>query len=397
MILAFSVWDIIRVPFGYLLDWLYQLTSNYGVSLILFSILLKLIMFPITAKSKKSMMAMSRMAPLTQAIQAKYEDDPQRANAEVQQLYKEEGVSMTGGCLWGLVPLLILIPLYTVIRQPLNYMLHYSADQAAAIVEVAKTQLPNLFGKNDFYAQLIAAAHLDELAPAIKAAVPELANHTIQSLNFDFLGIDLGQIPSWRVWTWTAMSWSLIGGCIIPLLSAASNVLTMLVSQKLNATVTTDEDGNVDEEAVKKQNSTNAVMTWMMPLMTLWIGFSYPAALSLYWLIQGVVGMVMDAYLTKHYKKVYADEDDIKKRAAAERRALEEEKERIRAQRRAENPDGIMENTSKKKLAKMQKAQQNAASTKLEVTEEGTVSGDASRPYSRGRAYDPDRYSRHTD
>lgn len=391
MILAFSVWDIIRVPFGYLLDWLYQATSNYGVSLILFSILLKIIMLPVTAKSKKSMMAMSRLAPLTQALQAKYADDQTRANQEIQQLYKDEGVSMTGGCLWSLVPLLILIPLYTVIREPLNYMLHYTAEQSAAIVEVAKAELPHLFGKNDFYAQLIAAAHLDELAPAIKAAVPELASTTIKSLNFDFLGIDLGQIPEWKVWTWTVMSWNVIGGVLIPLLSAASNVLTMLVTQKLNATVTTDEDGNVDEAAVKQQNSTNAVMTWMMPLMTLWIGFSYPAALSVYWLTQGIVGVVMDVFLTKHYKKIYADEDEIKRRAAKARAEAEAEKERIRAQRRAENPDGITENTSKKKLAKQQKALANGQ--KQAETAEEVPSGDAARPYARGRAYDPNRYS----
>lgn len=391
MILAFSVWDIIRVPFGYLLDWLYQATSNYGVSLILFSILLKLIMLPVTAKSKKSMMAMSRLAPLTQALQAKYADDPTRANQEVQKLYKDEGVSMTGGCLWSLVPLLILIPLYTVIREPLNYMLHYTAEQSAAIVDVAKAQLPELFGKNDFYSQLIAAAHLDELAPAIVKALPELANTTIKGLNFDFLGIDLGQIPEWKVWTWTVMSWNLIGGVLIPILSAASNVLTMLVTQKLNATVTTDEDGNVDEAAVKQQNSTNAVMTWMMPLMTLWIGFSYPAALSVYWLTQGIVGVVMDVFLTKHYKKIYADEDEIKRRAAKARAEAEAEKERVRAQRRAENPDGITENTSKKKLARLQKAQNGAE--KQSGGDVDAASGDAARPYSRGRAYDPNRYS----
>ena len=135
MILAFSIADLIRVPFGYLMDFLYQFTSNYGMALILFALLVKLILLPASAKSKKSMMKMSRFAPLTQAIQKKYENDPQKAQAEIQQLYKDEGVSMMGGCLWSLLPLLLLFPLYTVIRQPLVYMLHLSADQAAKIVE----------------------------------------------------------------------------------------------------------------------------------------------------------------------------------------------------------------------------------------------------------------------
>ena len=99
MILAFSIADLIRVPFGYLMDFLYQFTSNYGMALILFALLVKLILLPASAKSKKSMMKMSRFAPLTQAIQKKYENDPQKAQAEIQQLYKDEGVSMMGS-LW---------------------------------------------------------------------------------------------------------------------------------------------------------------------------------------------------------------------------------------------------------------------------------------------------------
>ena len=88
MILAFSIADLIRVPFGYLMDFLYQFTSNYGMALILFALLVKLILLPASAKSKKSMMKMSRFAPLTQAIQKKYENDPQKAQAEIQQLIR---------------------------------------------------------------------------------------------------------------------------------------------------------------------------------------------------------------------------------------------------------------------------------------------------------------------
>ena len=124
MFLAFSIADIIQVPFGYLLDWLYQFSGSYGFSLIVFSIVVQLVMLPMTAKSKKSMMKMSRLQPQMQDIQRRYADDPQRQNAAMQALYKEEGVSMGGGCLWSLLPMLIILPLYTVVRQPIVYMLH---------------------------------------------------------------------------------------------------------------------------------------------------------------------------------------------------------------------------------------------------------------------------------
>ena len=148
MILAFKLADLVQVPFGYLLSLLYQLTANYGVALIIFAIALKLILLPATAKGKKSTMKMSRLTPKLQALQKKYAGDQQKLNEATQALYKEEGVSMGAGCLWSLVPLLILIPLYAVVRQPIQYMLHESAEVANQIVETIKTAMPNAFGKN---------------------------------------------------------------------------------------------------------------------------------------------------------------------------------------------------------------------------------------------------------
>lgn len=398
MFLAFNISDIIRVPFGYLLDWLYQFTSNYGVALILFALLVKLILLPVSAKSKKGMMQMSRMAPLVQAIQSKYADDPQRANLEVSKVYKEEGVSMFGGCLWSLIPMLLIFPLFYVIRQPLEYMLHFTSEEAAQIVTVIKGAAPQFFSSNAYYDQVAAAPHLGEFAAQIKEAIPALAGSNIPSLNFQFLGVNLGQIPSFKFWAWETYDWNTIGAFLLPVLSAASQLGTMFVSQKLTASVSTDKDGNVDDAAAKSAAKTNKVMMWTMPLFSLWIGFSYPCSLSLYWLCQGLFGLAQDVALTKHYRKIYDAEDSIKRRIAAERAAIEAEKERVRAQRRAENPDGIVTNTSKKKLQKQQtqKEQEIAAARRAGSPEDenAPLSGDPERPYCKGRAYRADRYAR---
>ena len=154
-----SLSDIIRVPFGYLLEWLYQFTSNYGLALILFSLVVKVVLLPLSIKSKKSMLKMSRLAPLAKALEAKYGDDKQKYQQELMTLYKQEGVSTTGGCLWSFIPLLILFPLYYVIREPLTYMLHNSRSISEAIVAYMRASGADL-GKNSYYAQLAAAGQL---------------------------------------------------------------------------------------------------------------------------------------------------------------------------------------------------------------------------------------------
>lgn len=390
MFLAFSLWDIIRVPFGWLIEQLYQFTANYGIALILFSLIVKLILLPASAKSKKSMMKMSRYTPLIQALQKKYQNDPQKLNQEMRRLQTEEGVSMGGGCLWSLLPMLLLFPLYTVIRQPLIYMLHLSAEQAASVVEVIKAQLPNLFtSANQFYDQLIAAPHLSEFAAEIQTAIPGIKE--LSSINFQFLGMDLGAIPSWKIWTWGSFSWANLGLFLLPLLSAGSNVISMFISQKMNSSVVTDENGNRDEAAAAQANASAKSMMWISPIMTLLIGYGLPGALSLYWLVQGLLTGVQDVILTMKYRKLYDEEDAVKQRVAALKAEEEAEKERIRAQRRAENPDGIVQNTSKKKLQNMQNHQKNQSQAAQEA-ENDTLSGIPDRPFARGRAYRPDHY-----
>ena len=400
--------DIIRIPFGWLLAQLYDLTSNYGIALIIFAVALKLIMFPITAKSKKSMMKMSRLTPRVQALQRKYANDQQKLNEETQKLYKEEGVSMGGGCLWSFIPLLILIPLYTVVREPIVYMLGETAEVAKEIVEVVKAGAASAFGKNQYYDQLIAAPLIPQFAEQLKSVV---ANpDTLQGMEFNFLNINLGEVANWKVWTWEKFDWAHIGAFLIPLLSAGSQVLSMVVSQNMNNSVVTNEKGVQDKDAAKnsQQNQSNKTMMWMMPLMSLWIGFTVPGALSLYWFIQGIVSLVMDLFLTSHYRKVYDAEDAVRLQIALEEEAAEAEKERIRAERRAANPDGITQNTSKKKLQQKQQREAEAAKAAAakeyaakkgiveEETEEPTVmSGIPGRPYAKGRNYDPNRYGRH--
>ena len=202
--------------------------------------------------------------------------------------------------------------------------------------------------------------------------------------------------------------WAHIGLFLCPLLSAGSQVLSMVIMTKMNNSVVTDKDGLQDEETAKnsQMNQTNKTMMIVGPLMSLWIGFTIPAGLSIYWFVQGLVSIVQDVYLTNRYRKIYDAEDAVRLQKKLEREKEEAEKERQRAERRAANPDGITENTSKKKLAQKQQKEADAAKaaaakeyaarkglpTEPETEEKLPLSGMKDRPNCKGRAYDPGRY-----
>ena len=411
MFLAFELSDIVVVPFGFLLRILYQLVNNYGIALILFTLLVKLILLPLTMKSKKSMMQMSRLTPYVQALQKKYENDPQKQTEAIRQLYKEENCSTGGGCLWSLVPLFILIPLYTIVREPITYILGESEEIAVKIVEIIKAAAPEgTFGGNgSYYEQMTAAALIPQYADAIRAQLPELSAATLEGVNFTFLGINLAPIPQFNIFAWNAFTWSNIGAFLLPVLSAGSQVFTSWISRKMNDSVITNEKGLQDKETAKNSSAaqTGKVMLYMMPAMTLMFGFSMPAAISVYWFVQGIVSTIIDLILTKVYRKEYDEEDYARRLKALQEEAAEAEKERIRAERRAANPDGITANTSKKKLQQQAQKDKEAAKAaaareyairKGEYVEEEdptpkTLSGIPDRPFCKGRAYDPNRYS----
>ena len=271
-----SLSDIIRVPFGYLLEWLYQFANNYGVALILFSLIIKLILLPMSIKSKKSTLKMSRLAPIVKAMESKYGDDKQKYQMAVQQLYKEEGVSMGGGCLWSFIPLLILLPLYYVIREPLTYMLHTSRSVSAAIVAFVRASGENL-GANTYYAQLAAAGKLGAYVEPLRA-LAVTANANLTAIDFSFLGLDLAAIPTFKIWEVAKEGWSQIGLFLLPIASAGFQMLSMLISQKMSGQVATNADGERDEEAAKQQAKTNMTMILMMPLMSRGIGYAMPGA-----------------------------------------------------------------------------------------------------------------------
>lgn len=400
----------VLMPFAWLLRTLYDLFGNYGVALILFSLITKLILLPFNAKSKKSMMKTARLGPKLKELEKKCGDDKLKYQQEMSNLYRKEGVSPTGGCLWSLLPLILLMALYYVIRQPMTYLMGLSADQIEQIKTVLVNCNVDLSSTNAAYQEIVMAQHVFQNIDAIKELIPGIAEKVI---DFTFLGVDLTQIPTWK-WLFSG-PYTLVnfGLFIIPVLSALSQWASMQISQKFNGSVATDDKGEKDDDAAAAVNKSMKSMTWFMPIFSLIIGFSMPASMCVYWIAQAVFNTALDSILTLHYRKVYDAEDAIKRQKAAEEAAIEAEKEARRAERRAANPEGYANpNTSRRKVKKQQKAleENNEFAGYGKLTDEekeeirqqahekelqrGGLSGDPNRPYSRGRAYNPDRYTK---
>ena len=384
--------SIILTPFAKLLLLFYDITGSYGISLLLFCLVIRLILFPFFLKGRKSMLSMSGLTEKQKVLQQKYARDRQKYSEELQKLYDEEGIKPSSGCLWSFLPLPFLMAIYGIIRRPLTYLMSMTSDNIESVYYLLYNE--TLSGRSA-NAELSMAQDVFINYDKIVSAIPDLAN--MPKIDFSFLGLNLTETPHFMFWNQENVGYA-FGLWLIPVVSAVLSVVSMIVTNRINASI-------LGTEKVIDQSQRTTMI--IMPLFSLWIGFSMPAAMCIYWIAQAVFNTALDGVLTVHYKKVYDQEDEIKRERAAEEAAIEAEKEARRAERRAMMPEGANPNTSRRKIKKQQKLAE-ADTPEGKFTEEeraeyhrqqeekekakGGLSGDPNRPYSRGRAYDPNRY-----
>ena len=381
--------QIILSPFVWLLTVFYNLFGSYGLALIFFAIVVKLILFPFSLKGKRSMIQMNMLSDKMQKLQKQYGKDKERYNLEVQKLYEKEKVNPMSGCLWSFVPLLILLPLYAIIRQPLKYMMGVnSQDLLNAVANAVQwnsaaldmgwiKEAADSFANTGYNQLYLASLITPENLASVQAAVGE-AGSKVFSINFDFLGlIDLSQTPQLKFWTISGG----FGLFLLPVISAASGFVFSLISMKTNS---------VNQKSAQAANNATAKsMLIVSPLMSLWIGFAMPAALCVYWIANNLLSMLQEIICGKLLKKDY--EKAAAQQAERERQEKEEEKERRRlaAEERARRLEEEKQNKGRKKKAEKKPAEEEEKIPGA-VKEASRV---GMRQYARGRAYDPYRYS----
>lgn len=370
--------QIILTPFSWLLTFFHDTFGNYGWALILFAVIVKLILFPFSLKGKRSMIQMNMIQDKVQKIQKQYANNREKMNEEVQKLYAKENVKPMSGCLWSMIPLFILWPLYAIIRRPLYHMMGQSEAAIEAISKVLGYSAETA-GRSAAYSELYMANMMNEgNLEAVRAAADGISaglGDKLFIIDFDFLGMNLADIAQWKIWDFDVYNWGTIGLFLLPIISAALSYLMTFVTQKTN---------NLNKQAAQQTGQMKTMM-YMMPLMSLWIGYAMPAGLCVYWIINSVLSMGQEWVCGRMLKKDYEKAAAIR----AERERKEKEEEKIKRREAAERRAKAIEEAKNNKGKKKKPAVEPSEKKKDRTTDVGRI---GMRPYARGRAYDPDRF-----
>lgn len=367
--------------FGRILLWIYNTCGSYALALALFTLMIKVILFPLSYKGKKGMMQMNSLNTELQRLQKQYGKDQQRYQLEVQKLYEEEHVNPMGGCLWSLLPLPILIGLYAVIREPMLHMLCLTTDQINAVADALAAVDPayTLTQAQQSFREIIMMNWIGQdpaLFDAAAAALGDAADK-LQIIDFNFIGINLGATPNWQFWTWDVVNWGTIGLFLIPIVVTGLNFLYSMYSMKSNQIQNTAS--NPEDNPAAKSTKT---MMYIMPLMYLWFGYTMPAGMCIYMAVNAIFGALENLLYSKVLNKKFAAEEEIRQARLAEKRNAEKAKKAEIAARRAAVEEELKKKGGKKAVKQAQKkANRDSGAGQIGV-----------RKYARGRNYDPDRY-----
>ena len=274
------LYDLISTPFGYVMRLIYEFIGSYGLSIILFSLLVKLVTLPLTIKQKKSMFKTQRLQPKLQQLQKQYGKDQNRLREEMQNLYDKEGVTPMSGCGTTLLMFPLLIGVYGVVSQPLTYFMQLTGEQITAIAQKLAFEMGTGYG-----AQI-------GLAGKIFENFDQIANISdkLLKVDFNFLFVNLSAVPSFKE---PSLLWA------IPVVAGITAYLQSLVtkwSQQRNTPVSKKKKHT---DAPDPTAQTNAMMSWMMPAMSLYFCFIMPCGLGLYWIANNVFGIAQEYLLQK--------------------------------------------------------------------------------------------------
>lgn len=298
--------------FGYLLNFIYNFVNNYGLAMIIFTIVIKLVMLPLSIKQQKMLKKSTKLQEKMKILQFKYKNDPEKLNQEMMNLYKEEKMNPFSGCLSSIIQFILLISIFYMVRCPLTYMKKIDTESINSYVSQMQEDGKTVSAA---YPEIDIIREVDYL----KEKNPEDENIEKLYLNMDFLGLDLSKIPQQNLTDWTVY--------IIPVLYIISSFISIKLNtsiqnnagknkekedvidinddskkdEKSNKLIKVGEEGAAEEE-FDAMAQTNKMMSWMIPIMSVSISIVAPLGLALYWLVNNITMIVERLILNKIIK-----------------------------------------------------------------------------------------------
>lgn len=290
--------------FGYLLSFLYNIVSNYGLAILLFTLIIKLLLLPLSIKQQKTMKKSAKLQEKMKVIQFKYKNDPEKMNQEIMDLYKTEKMSPFSGCLTAIIQFLLLLSIFYLVKSPITYMEKIAKEDIEKYVAQLQEDGREI---SKVYPEIDLIREYNWL----KEKNPEDSNIEKLNLQMNFLGLDLSKIPQQNMTDYTVY--------IIPILYILSSFISIRMTTAMQQKQNTKKketviDGETGEEVEEKENEvdavmqTNKMMSWMMPIMSISIAFVAPLGLALYWLVSNVL-MILERLVLDRVVKQEAEEE----------------------------------------------------------------------------------------
>lgn len=297
------MFEFLASIFGYLLAFLYNIVSNYGLAIILFTVIIKLLLLPLSIKQQKTMKKSAKLQEKMKVIQFKYKNDPEKMNQEIMSLYKTEKMSPFSGCLTAIIQMLLLLSIFYLVRCPITYMEKISNEDINKYVGQLQEEGKEV---SKAYPEIDLIREYNWL----KEKNPEDSNVDKLNIQMNFLGLDLSKIPQQNMTDYTVY--------IIPILYILSSFIsirmTTAIQEKQNKkqkqTIINGETGEEEEKENEMDAvmQTNKMMSWMMPIMSISIAFVAPLGLALYWLISNLLMIVERLVLNQVIKEENEEE-----------------------------------------------------------------------------------------
>ena len=299
-----GILDIIAIPFGYVMQFCYFISRNYMLALLLFALIVKVVLFPLGIKQQKNQVRQAKLRPMENAIRKKYagrNDKPtqMKMNEEIQKLYAEQNFNPMSGCLPLLLQFPIIIALYNVVTNPLRYMCHLGTDKIKELAQAA-----NDFGLATFDIEKFGSYDGIALSNIIRnnfdkfSDMVELTERDIPNFNLFGSFIDLSQVPSLDVLKGGfSPAWFLL---LIPILTFVVQFASAKILKKLSYT------------QAMQEGQGGCVMDFAMPLMSVYFCFIVPSAIAVYWMFQGIFGVLQQYVLVKMYPAPTFTEEEMK-------------------------------------------------------------------------------------